>query len=339
MNNEHERRADPGDDVGRLIAQAGRRPAPAAQMQDSVRRAVEQAWNESVSQRRFRRRGLWVSAAAALGALAMGLIWLTARIQPSAPHQVAAFLAARGPVTIAGAAGDELVVAGDELPAGTTLRTGASGFVLITVGSVGVRIGPQTMLHLDRPGHVSLAGGRLYAETSGPEGAGTSLSVDTPFGRVSHLGTQFQLDLARDSLQVSVRSGHVTVTEAGGRAHTLTRGEGLDVSRDGTMRVAAVAPYGAGWDWVNALEPDFPIDGRSLAQFLVWYVRETGLKLVFVGHATAVAAGHTTLSGSIAGLTPDQALAAVMATTAFEYDKKVTGELRVRMRGAAAQGT
>jgi hypothetical protein len=38
------------------------------------------------------------------------------------------------------------------------------------------------------------------------------------------------------------------------------------------------------------------------------------------------------LSGSVAGMTPDQALDAVMASTRFEYDKKIPGELRISMR-------
>jgi len=57
-----------------------------------------------------------------------------------------------------------------------------------------------------------------------------------------------------------------------------------------------------------------------------------GLKLVLLGSGTAASVRHTVLSGSIAGMTPDQALVAVMATTHFEYDRKVPGELRIRMR-------
>lgn len=308
-------------------------------MHESVRVAVEQAWNASISQRRFRRRALWLSAAAAFGAVAVGLFWLAARSESSAPPEVATFVAERGAVTIAGVAGHELVVAGNRLPAGTTVRSGTSGFVLITVGSVGVRIGPDTTLHLERPGHVSLAGGRLYAETAVPEIPGSPLVVDTPFGRVSHLGTQFQLAVAPGRMEVSVRSGRVTVTEGNGGAQMLTRGEGVEVLRSGEVRRVAVTPYGASWAWVDTLEPDFPIDGRSLADFLSWYTRETGLKLVLLGRATTAALDRTRLSGSIDGLTPDQALAAVMATTSFEYDMSVPGELRIRMRGARARGT
>jgi ferric-dicitrate binding protein FerR (iron transport regulator) len=308
-------------------------------MQEAVRAAVEQAWNESISQRNLRRRSLWLAAAAVVAAMAVGSFWLGAGRRLIVAPDVATFVAARGEVGILGTPGHELVVAGTALPAGVTVRTGASGFVLLTVASVGVRIGPDTTLRLDGPGHLSLAGGRLYAETAFPQTPGPSLVVGTPFGRVSHLGTQFQLGVASESMDVSVRSGRVRVTESDGRAQILARGQGIEVSGNGAVRRIAVAPYGAGWAWVDTLEPDFPIDGRSLAEFLSWYTRETGLRLVLLGGMTAAAVGHTTLSGSIAGLTPNQALAAVMATTGFEYDMTVPGELRIRMRGAGARGT
>lgn len=338
MTQEYERGSEGGDDVGRLIAQAGRRPSPDPRMEEAVRAAVKQAWNESVSQRRFRRRSMWLSAAAAASAVAVGLLWLGARRAPTAAPEVATFVAATGRVSFGGTPGHELVVAGSQLPEGTSVRTGMSGFVLLTVGSVGVRIGPRTALHLGRDGHVRLARGQLYAQTALPERTGPSLVVDTPFGRVSHLGTQFQVVVVSASMDVSVRSGQVRITEDNGQAQVLARGEGADVSGNGAVRRFAVAPYGASWTWVNTLEPDFPIDGRSLSDFLAWYTRETGLRLVLLGGRTADAVSHTTLSGNIAGMTPDQALVAVMATTGLEYDMSVPGELRIRMRGAAARG-
>jgi ferric-dicitrate binding protein FerR (iron transport regulator) len=339
MKQDHERGADPADDVGRLIALAGKRPAPDAKMQDSVRAAVEQAWNESISQHNFRRRSLWLSIAAAVAAMTVGLLWLGVHRAPIAGSDAATFVAATGAVSVNGTARHELVVAGSRLPAGTTVRTGGSGFVLITVASVGVRIGPDTTVHLGPSGEMTLAGGRLYAETAGPPAPGSALVLETPFGRVSHLGTQFQVIVTPARMDVSVRSGRVRVTEINGPAQTLTRGEGVEVMQGGTAHRMRVTPYGDSWAWVNTLEPDFPIDGRSLADFLVWYTQETGLRLVLPDGRTAAALGRTTLSGTIAGLTPDQALAAVMATTGFQYDMTVPGELRIRMRGAAARGT
>ena len=336
MNTERDRRADGSDEIGRLIAAAGKRPAPSAQMHQAVRTAVEQAWSEAVSRGRFRRRSLWLAAAATIGAIAFSLFWLGLR-QPVAADSDATLLAARGEVTVRATGDRQLIVAGSRLPVGTTVRTAPSGFVLLTVASVSMRVGPDSAVRIGRAGHVRLREGRIYAETAGTGAGGPPLVVQTPFGRVSHLGTQFQVEVSSSAMDVSVRSGRVRVAESDAREQTLTQGEGVQVLSGGEVRRMRVAPYGASWAWADALVPDFPIDGRPLSEFLAWYARETGLRLVLVGADAASAVEHTILSGTIAGLTPDQALAAVMATTGLDYDTTVSGELRIRMRARAAR--
>lgn len=327
------------DDIARLIAKAGRRPAPGADMHESVRLAVEQAWIAQVSARRTRRT-LWLSAAAAVTAVAVGLGWFGVRdAGTGSPAQVATFVASRGSAHLNPAIDRGLIVAGSHLLAGTRVHTGRSGFVLVTVASVALTIGPDTALRLDRPGHVLLERGRIYADSGVAGAPPRSLVVDTPYGQVTHLGTQFQVFVRPTAMVVSVRSGVVLVKESNGRSQRIERGQGVDVSRGGAVSRIAVSPYGTGWKWVNSLMPDFPIDGRPLSDFLVWYTRETGIKLVLSDPQTAAAIRNTRLSGSISGLTPAQALAAVMATTRFEYDMTIPGELRIGIRIPADRGT
>ena len=336
MNSERDRRADGSDEIARLIAAAGKRPAPSAQMHESVRIAVEQAWSEAVSRGRFRRRSLWLAAAAAIGAIGFSLFWLTLR-QPVAADSDATLLAARGEVTVRAPGDGQVIVAGSRLPVGTTVRTAPSGFVLMTVASVSMRIGPDSTVRIGGAGHVRLSEGRIYAETAASGAGGPPLVVQTPFGIVSHLGTQFQVQVSTSAMDVSVRSGRVRVAETDAREQTLTQGEGVQVLSGGDVLRMRVAPYGPSWAWADALVPDFPIDGRPLSEFLAWYAHETGLRLVLVGADAATAVRRTVLSGTIAGLTPDQALAAVMATTGLDYDTTVSGELRIRMRARAAR--
>ena len=326
------------DDIARLIAAAGRRPAPYGAVRESVRAAVEQEWLQATGRRRARRAFRW-AAAAAIVATAVGLGWLGLRDGTSeAPAPVGTLVAARGAVHLTSASDRGPIVAGSRLQAGTSVGTGASGYLLLTVASLDLRVGPGTVLDLDRPGHVQLTHGRIYVD-SGPEGdAHEPLVVDTPFGRVSHLGTQFQVVVRSSSMWVGVRSGRVSVRERSGRHETLERGQAAAVERGGAMERMAVAPYGRSWAWVNTLTPDFPIDGRPLSEFLAWYVRETGRKLELQGPATQAAIDQTRLSGSIAGLTPTEALVAVMATTRLQYDMNSPGELRIRLRGVATHG-
>ncbi len=137
-------------------------------------------------------------------------------------------------------------------------------------------------------------------------------------------------------MSVAVRDGKVLVSRADGQAITIARGQGLRVSGDGAISRLSVSPYGTDWAWVSVFSPNFPIDGRPLSAFLSWYARETGLTLVLRDPVTQADLDRTILSGSIIGLSPAQALAAVMATTHFEYDMNVPGELRIEIRAAGA---
>lgn len=338
MNTDRDSRSHGPDDIAQLIARAGRRPSPEAQIDRTVRAAVEQAWQESNVRRSMRRRTRWFAAAATLVALTGGLLWFGLRQWVEQTPSDATLLAVRGDVTVTVKPKRQLVVAGSHLPTGTTMRTGKSGFVLMSDAAESVRLGPQSRLRIGSGGQVQLSKGRIYVETSGLDQPGPPLIVKTPFGRISHLGTQFQVVVDSAAMAVSVRSGHVRVRESSGSEQRLTAGQGVQVLRGGGVRRMAVRPFGPDWAWANSMLPDLPIDGRPLSEFLAWYTREMGLKLVLLGPGTAAAVQHTVLSGTIAGLTPSQALAAVMATTRLAYDTKVPGELRIRMQRRADRG-
>jgi hypothetical protein len=127
---------------------------------------------------------------------------------------------------------------------------------------------------------------------------------------------------ARPVVRVGVRAAGLAA-----RAAALTAG-GTLCATGFTWRSAQPAP-GPPSVRIAEAAADFSIDGRSLGAFLDWYARAAGLTVVFVAPASRAAVDRTILRGSIAGLTPAQALDAVMATTRFRYDASVPGELRI----------
>ena len=326
------------DDVSLFIAKAGRRPAPGALVERAVRVAVEREWSAEIAYR-YRRRVRRQVLAAALGAVVVGLSWVAFRPQLSASLPVVGTLVgARGPVHFAPMAGSELIVNGDPLSAGTAVETGTTGMALLTIAGVAVRVGPTTVLELARPDEVRLGRGQIYLD-SGRSGAHAgSLWVATAFGRLAHIGTQFQVRVdPGHSMSVSVREGRVQL-DAPGQTQTIARGERLDVAPGGGVTHGTVETCDASWAWASALVPDFPIEGRPLSAFLDWFARETGRILVFLPPTTRADSDRTTLSGSISGLTPQQALDAVLATTRFRYDVTVPGQLRIGLRATVRDG-
>ena len=73
--------------------------------------------------------------------------------------------------------------------------------------------------------------------------------------------------------------------------------------------------YGETWDWIATTTPAIDIEGRPLVDFLAWAGRELGREVVFESPELRREAAAIVVHGSVAGLTPQQALDAVLATT------------------------
>ena len=67
------------------------------------------------------------------------------------------------------------------------------------------------------------------------------------------------------------------------------------------------------------MSPEIAIENRPLIEFLEWFARETGRKLVIDDTARKQAAGIR-MHGNVRGLTLTEALSAVMATTTLRYE-------------------
>jgi hypothetical protein len=319
------------DAIAHLLEIAGSRPMPRAGITESVRKAVEDAWSASVTRRKTvsAMRG-WLVASAGVLVIGLGAIALR-YVSATRPPLMATIVAARGPVRILPLAGHTSIVAGDVLTARTRLDTGPNGAALLSLGSVAVRVGPATELELEQPGRIRLKRGKIYVD-SGETLRPDTLIVATDFGNLSHRGTQYQVQMQPGAyLFASVREGRILLQD---HANTLSieRGEGLRVAGTNEITRSLVPAYDAQWQWVSEFVPEISIEGQSLSVFLDWFARETGRRLVFVGPTSRSDTDRTTLKGSIGGLTPAQALNAVIVTTQFQCDLSAAAEVRVGLR-------
>jgi hypothetical protein len=107
-----------------------------------------------------------------------------------------------------------------------------------------------------------------------------------------------------------------------GATRTLQVGEQILVSGAGIEARNTIEPNSDEWDWASNAAPVFDIDGRPANEFLAWAGRETGLKVVFATPQSEAEAQRAVLSGSIAGLAPDEALAAVLPTTSLRSTER-----------------
>ena len=75
-----------------------------------------------------------------------------------------------------------------------------------------------------------------------------------------------------------------------------------------------IPTHGPEWEWMASITPMPDLEGLTARAFLGWIAREQGLSLAFADETVARAAGETTLGGTVKGLTPEEALEAVLPT-------------------------
>jgi hypothetical protein len=116
----------------------------------------------------------------------------------------------------------------------------------------------------------------------------------------------------------------------------VTAGTELLIDRSGEVSRREVAAMGDAWTWTEALAPDIDIENRPLSEFLDWFCRETGRRLVVSDEEVRGQLTTIRMHGSVRGMTAMQALSAVMAATSLRVDLP-EGAIRVSLASASTQ--
>jgi ferric-dicitrate binding protein FerR (iron transport regulator) len=305
-------------DIERVLKLAGLRERPPAEVERAVREHLRGEWREAVAERsrRGRQRTAFALAAGVVAA-AIG-VWAVAPRFAEAPLAVASLTVASGDVRVTSGWLDRwhAVAPGQALLAGQTIETGPSGRgALALPGGLSARVDRDSRLVATAADTLVLERGTIYVD-SGPASAGSvPLDVVTPTGTVSHVGTRYEVRLLESGVRVSVRDGVVEWRSTGGNVERSASGEQLMIAHDGRVARSAVSAYGPAWDWTLEAAPPIDIEGLPLSRFLAWAARETGREVAYGSPAVEREAAGIVVHGSITGLTPPQALDAVLATT------------------------
>ncbi|MFT5756859.1 MAG: hypothetical protein ACI9LM_001584 [Alteromonadaceae bacterium] len=220
------------------------------------------------------------------------------------------------------------------LPAGTmieTLNDGLATLILQTGGNL--RLHNNSQLIINENNEFTLAFGTVYFD-SGQDDLHSShskitdsdnispqlgaITIKTLHGNIQDIGTQFQVSSNKNTLQVSVREGLINLHNQQG-TQVVNQGFQLIGQSSGSFEKIAISPQDPTWQWVNEAAPKFSLEGKSLHQFLVWITREHGLTLYFSQKHTEKLSQFIILHGEIEGLTLEQALNTVFATTELTY--------------------
>ena len=307
------------DDVAEVIRAIGPRHTAPADLADRVQSRVRAHWeSERRSRRAWRLRsvGLAIAAAMVIGITASVVTTRTTGTAPIAGTAAtvdlvldSAWLQASPTSAVAA------LRRGDRVALGAEVATEGRGRVAMTLGSGhSMRLDAGTRVTIISDRIIALARGAVYLDSrTVADRAAGSVEVRTPFGVVRDVGTQFEVRAGDGALSVQVREGQVAVTVAGGKVVTVDAGRQVRLTANGDT-VSEATAAGA-LDWLSSVTPMIDVDGRSLYAFLEWAARERGLGLSFASAELAATARTIVLSGSLQGMTIDEALEAVLATS------------------------
>ena len=163
---------------------------------------------------------------------------------------------------------------------------------------------------------------------------GAAIEIETPFGRVTDLGTRFEVRLIRADesadgrggdagavpagLRVAVREGRVKLATEFGE-YEAAAGSELSFYAGGRLDRATALPYGSSWHWVESVRPPLEIEGVRLTTFLDWAARESGRRWRFTRSDGRDDDYDVVLHGSIDGMTVEEALSTVLPSCGLRH--------------------
>ncbi len=317
--------SDNDESLEQLLSNASPRPVPGQADAALAREAVRAEWHVVSGKRRSRKRLVRFATAATI---LIGAVSLFSLFRAPAPDvvKVASIQKSVGSIYVLGER-SELTLAENlaAIYSGQTIVTGADGRMALSWGNgASVRLDNATELVFVDGDAVQLRSGRLYFDSMPADltaGVGTgaieTFQVETEFGIVSHVGTQFMMEVAADELRVSVREGRVDI--AGEYyPHTAVRGEQVVFSGRQRPVVLSVSEYGDTWDWVSQTSPEIDVDGKSVDAFLTWASRELGMRVEYADTAVQESARQAMLEGRV-DTEPAEAIRLRMLTAAMDW--------------------
>jgi len=317
----------------RLFRALGPMPALPADMKQRWEATFSAELSIQNAARRRRRARITIGwAATVLVVVASGLFVLLRPTEPS--PQIASVTRVTGVVGLADSFDGQVaraITIGEELGP-DQLRTGDRSSLALRYRDADVRLNSNTAVVL-HPMRLQLLHGDIYVDAGVGPHRGPAVVIETSFGTLTHVGTQFLVTATDSEMRAAVREGAVAVS-VGGERRTIDDTDGateIVVSAAG-IATRHVSSSSGMWDWTVEAAPGYSVDGRSADEFLVWATRQMGVQLQYADEAARIHSKTAVLHGNVAAMSVAQGLAVLNATTHLDLDTADPAVLRVRLR-------
>lgn len=276
------------DALTELLQSTGKRPAPPKAFMTEVEQNTRAAWQQAVVADKKRRQMQWLSGVAAAACLVLTLV--VALPQPTPPlHSIASVRTQSGDVTLE---------ANQPLVAGSTVATGEGQLTLELTDRTLIMLSANSELQLVGASELVLQRGQVFVDS--PDHT-TQVLIRTPFGDVTDIGTQYQIAVSQEALQVSMREGLTEINTRNGIVRASVNRDQGDVVRVHQLGVdrSQLALNDASWQWVRQGYEDFQLQQASVDDLLAWASRVTATRVEFANKTVAEQAKTVRFNGGV----------------------------------------
>ena len=222
--------------VRRVLEAVGPRHALPGELRERWEAMFREEFARTVKRRRVKRSVL-SAIAASVAAVAIAVGFLGSPVQPVPP--VAHAVAVHGYSELVGAGA---VTEGMTVAARQSIETGPRSHVSLRYHQADVRLGAGSTVEFydDR---LVLFDGALYVDTGAGPVIHQPVVIETEFGTISHIGTQFMVEVHDAALTAAVREGTMVLsTDDASDAFSAENGQAKLVSISGVGDVDAIGP-------------------------------------------------------------------------------------------------
>ena len=187
-----------------------------------------------------------------LGGVAAAVIAILVLIQPPPPPIVAVATVSK---VIAAATANSRYTEAMTVHTGDSIITGdGEGLSLLLTRSESLRVDENTELRVDARDRFTLLSGRVYVDTGQFVYRDGDLTIETAFGSVTDVGTQFAVSARDQHLDVAVREGRVDIANDN-TEFAVMMGERFTLGHDDGGSISSLRANDEYWNWVADLAP------------------------------------------------------------------------------------
>lgn len=294
------------DEIANILQRVGPLQSPPDEMTARVKTSVKQVWQQEVT---ARSRSWLYRAAAAVAVVSIGLLFMLQ--QPALPAQIAHIDSNEQQLALSMDNISWHSTDTENISEGQFLWANGTDPISITMDhGMNVRAKPGTTLQFVSRSQVTLLTGSIYLD-SYDKSKDIPFEVQTPFGRVRDIGTQFMVTLDDAMWSVQVREGFVNLSDDTNHL-VVTSGEVVTISATDELSKHNISSHDLSWQWTEQTRPGYDIEGKHLDEYLDWVARETGKQLHYGSDKSHQIASSTALHGSIDHFSASESLDQVL---------------------------